>query len=443
MKMKKNLIFIFLISPFFFACNGSEEIEKTIGTGNYYDPQKPVSVTELLPAWGKIDQNFLIRGNFPKNTDQIRVYFDTKRAVILGCDGHELYGMIPKQSPGYNQLSVVIGKDSIVPNIKFKYYQKQSLKNIVGKENQGDNYVEGSFDEARIKNPTGLGTVKGQKGDNIIMVEGEWDSRISLISLDDNKMIKIADVGWCGGPAVTSTRDKFYVINREGNRNIYSFSKADGWIPTPVTDLQITNSMLSSGSIVGGLTFAEDDRYLYVMTGDGHMGCIDLIEKTFTKILSSSDWDGVNVGGDWSSYLVYSKYYHCFFATQQGANGIFKIEKNAEGNWKAKKYAGFNAGNNVVLGHRLNDAVLRNPSGIAVNNDGEIYFGSKSGSCILKIKGDMVSLVAGVPNSWQTGVSNIPLESGFNQPLAIVTDFEDNFYIADRDKRLVRKLTIE
>lgn len=34
-------------------------------------------------------------------------------------------------------------------------------------------------------------------------------------------------------------------------------------------------------------------------------------------------------------------------------------------------------------------------------------------------------------------------KSQFNQPLAIVTDYEDNFYIADRDKRLVRKLTIE
>lgn len=439
---KKILIFIFLISPLFLACNSNEEIEKTPKTGDYYDPNKPVSVVELLPSWGQIDQNFIVRGNFPKDTAQIKVYFDTKQAVILACDGHELYGMIPKQSPGYNQLSVVVGKDSIVPDIKFKYYQKQSLKNIVGKQGD-DNYVEGTFDEARIKNPVGLGTVTGQKGDNIIMVESEWEARISLISLDDNKMIKIADVGWCGGPAVTSTKDKFYVINREGNRNIYSFSKADGWIATPVADLIITNDMLSGGSVTGGLTFADDDRYLYVMTGDGNMGCIDLVEKTFTKLLSRGDWDGVDVGTEWLSFLVYSEYYKCFFATQHGANGIFKIIKDSEGKWKATKFAGFNNGDKIVLGHRLNDAVLKNPSGIAVNKDGEIYFSSRSGSCILKIKGDIVSLVAGVPDAWWTGISNIPLESGFNQPLAIVTDYEDNFYIADRDNRLVRKLTIE
>lgn len=440
--MKKTL-FMTLTSLSLFACNGSEIIEKQHATGNYYDPQKPVVISEMLPSWGQIDQNYLIRGNFPKDTANIRVYFGIKKAVVLGCDGRELYGMVPKLYPGLNSLSVVVGNDSIVTDFQFKYYQKQSLKNIVGKENEGDEYIEGTFDEARIKNPTGLGTVTGQDGDNIIMVEGEWESRISLISLDDNKMIKIGDVGWCGGPAVTSTRDKFYVIGREGNRSVYSFSKADGWVATPVTDLTITNDMLSGGSVVGGLTFAEDDRYLYVMTGDGYMGCIDLVEKSFERLLEKDDWDGVNVGTNWISYLVYSKYYHCFFATHEGGNGIFKITQNAEGKWIAKKFAGFNNGDNIVLGHRLNDAVLRSPSGIAVNKDGEIFFGSKSGSCILKIKGDMVSLVAGVPNAWWTGVSNEPLESGFNQPLAIVTDYEDNFYIADRDKRLVRKLTIE
>ncbi|WP_321480027.1 hypothetical protein [uncultured Bacteroides sp.] len=439
--MKKNLFYVFLISLFFFACNGNEEIKKTLETGDYYVPSKPVSVTELLPSWGQIDQDFIVRGNFPKDTAQIKVYFGTRRAVILGCDGYELYGMIPKQSPGYNQLSVVVGKDSITPDIQFKYYQTQSLKTIVGKFGD-DQYLEGSLDEARIKNPTGLGTVEGKKGDNIILVEGEWDSRISLISLDDNKMIKIADVGWSGGPAVTSTRDKFYVINRSGNRNIYSFSKNNGWTTTPVTDLTITDDMLSSGSVVGGLSFAEDDRLLYVMTGDGYLGCIDLVDKTFTKVLGKNDWDGVNIGTDWSSYLMYSKYYKCFFATFQGANGIFKITQDAEKKWKAEKFAGFNSGNNVILGHRLNDAVLRNPAGVAVNQDGEIYFASRSGHVILKIKGDIVSLVAGTPGSYGA-VTGAPLESRFDQPRAIVTDFEDNFYIGDGSNRVIRKLTIE
>ncbi|MBP1614399.1 MAG: repeat protein [Bacteroidetes bacterium] len=441
MKMKKDLIFIFLISLFFFACNGSEEIEKTLGIGDYYDSSKPVSVVELLPSWGQIDQDFIIRGNFPKDTAQIKVYFGTKKAVILGCDGYEVYGMIPKQSPGYNRLSVVVGKDSIVPNIQFKYYQTQSLKTIVGKFGNSE-YLEGSLDEARINNPTGLGTVKGQKGDNIILVEGEWTARISLVSLDDNKMIKIAEVGYVGGPAVTSTRDKFYVINRSGNRNIYSFSRDDGWITTPVADLTITDDMLSSGSVVGGLTFAEDDRFLYVMTGDGYLGCIDLLDKKFTKVLGKNDWDGVNVGTGWSSYLMYSKYYKCFFATFQDANGIFKITQDTGGKWKAEKFAGFNSGNSVILGHRLNDAVLRNPAGLAVNQDGEIYFASRSGHVILKIKGDIVSLVAGTLDSYGA-VTGAPLESKFDQPRPIVTDFEDNFYIGDGSNRVIRKLTIE
>ena len=88
--MKKTL-FMTLTSLSLFACNGSEIIEKQHATGNYYDPQKPVVISEMLPSWGQIDQNYLIRGNFPKDTANIRVYFGIKKAVVLGCDGRELY----------------------------------------------------------------------------------------------------------------------------------------------------------------------------------------------------------------------------------------------------------------------------------------------------------------------------------------------------------------
>lgn len=119
-----------LTSLSLFACNGSEIIEKQHATGNYYDPQKPVVISEMLPSWGQIDQNYLIRGNFPKDTANIRVYFGIKKAVVLGCDGRELYGMVPKLYPGLNSLSVVVGNDSIVTDFNLSIIRNSHLRTL-------------------------------------------------------------------------------------------------------------------------------------------------------------------------------------------------------------------------------------------------------------------------------------------------------------------------
>lgn len=438
--MKKKYL-IYLILLLFIACNGKEEIEKHPQTGNYYDPSKSISFETLSPSWGRIDQNFIIKGNFPNDTSRIKVYFDTKEAVLIDCDGREIFGIVPKQSPGYNSVSVVVGSDSIVPdNIQFKYYQTQSVKTVVGKFDDNQ-YLEGNLDEARIMNVTGIGTVNGQKGDNIILVEGDWGDRTSFVSFDDNMMMRLTGIGYMGAIAVDNTRDKFYVISRSGTRTIYSASRDDGWTLNP-TGIEITNEILP-GDIHGGMTFAENDRFLYMMTG-GNMIEVDLQEKEI-KILfkkeEQSAFDGVNLGS-WWQYLIYSKFHKCFFASYADANGIFKITQDATDSWYVEKYAGFNSGTATAFGDKLKDAVLKGPCGMAVNSNGELYVCCKNSHIIVKIKGSMVSLLAGHPD--EAGkVNGYPLDSYFDQPKAIAIDSDENFYVGEGGSRVVRKITIE
>lgn len=438
---KKNLIFIFLFSLIFYCCNDKEEIEKIPEIGNYYDSSKPVSFESMSPSWGRIDQTFVIKGNFPKDTALIKVYFDTKRAVVINSDGRELFGMVPKQEPGYNSVSLVVGNDSIVPdNINFKYYQTQSVKTVVGKF-YNDQYLEGNLDEARIVNTTAIGVVNGQKGDNIIFAEGNWQDRTSFVSFDDNMMIKLTYIGYMGAVAIDNTKDKGCAIGREGNRMLYTISREDGWIFNP-SGVEILSDMLP-GNIHGGMAYAEDDRYVYLI-GEGTMVEVDLDNKEAKKLFTRNDhaaFDGVNLGS-WWQYLVYSKYHKCFFASYADANGIFKIQKDASGNWHVEKYAGFNSGSNTVLGDKLQDAVLRSPRGMAVNSEGELYVCCGDGHCIVKIKGSLVSLVAGHPD--QSGAINgYPLDSYFETPTCIAIDSDENFFVGEINSRVIRKLTIE
>ena len=64
----------------------------------------------------------------------MKVYFADKKAVLTATDGISITGLVPKQPNGLNQISVVIGTDSIVPaGIQFKYKQSQSVKTVAGK----------------------------------------------------------------------------------------------------------------------------------------------------------------------------------------------------------------------------------------------------------------------------------------------------------------------
>ncbi len=170
---------------------------------------------------------------------------------------------------------------------------------------------------------------------------------------------------------------------------------------------------------------------------------MDLEQKTVNVAFKRADqpaFDGLNLG-NWWQYMTYSKYDKCFYISCADANGIFKAWKDTEGKWQVEKFAGFRSGS-PAFGDRLNDAVLNAPCGMAVNSDGELYVCLKGSHCIVKIKGRLVSLVAGKPGSYGK-VNGYPLESYFDQPSAIAIDSDENFYIGEVVTRVVRKMTIE
>jgi hypothetical protein len=436
--MKKQCFILFTCFLLLAACNnGYEEIEKIPEVENKYNPDLPTSVDRIMPAYGGIDGTFAIEGNFPGDTSNIKVYFGSKRAVVVATDGHYITGIIPKQQPGYNSVSVVIGQDSLAPdNLKFQYKQSKSVKTTAGVFGVGE-YLDGDIYAARFLEVSNIATVKGQKGDNIIAVESWWNDRVSLISLDDNQVITLNRGMAFGTPAVDNTREKFYTIGHWGDQhNIYSFSRDDSWTP------KLTGIKIEQSDVPGNIfscQIAKDDRYLYALGELGEFICVDLEAGTYEKIALQGEVPTIFRD---RNQLVYSKYHDCFFASFYGEAGIFKFY-NDGGVWKSQKYAGFN-GAGSTTGHRLNDAQFIEPFGMAVNEDGEIFVINRAGAFINKISGDIVEIVAGKPGvGGQTNGSGDPLDARFDAPQDIAIDFEGNFYIAGGWDRTVRKLSIE
>ena len=114
----------------------------------------------MSPDWGRINDSFIIKGNFPVDTTgKVKVFFADKEAVIVNNNGNELYGLIPKQLPGYNEITLEVeGKRYTSDNVKFKYYQTQSVKTILGKfgEDGWTSSDDSKIEEFRMNECTGI-----------------------------------------------------------------------------------------------------------------------------------------------------------------------------------------------------------------------------------------------------------------------------------------------
>ncbi|MFA5328094.1 MAG: IPT/TIG domain-containing protein [Prolixibacteraceae bacterium] len=469
---KKYFVFSYLFVLFFVACNnGSEVIDKAPEIINKYDPGKPSSVDEILPIRGVIDQTFILNGNFPGELSDMKVYFGTKKAVLTSTDGISITGLVPKQPEGLNQVSVVLGTDSLVPaSLKFKYKQSRSVKTIAGKLGtdkfmEDADYAGAALDAVTFGEVSFVATVAGQTQDNIIVVKSGWNTGyLFLLSQDDNQVQKLSKPTDLSSPVVNSTRDVFYATRWwNGDRTIYYYSKANSW-EYSTTGITVSGTNLP-GAKVNSMTFAEDDNLLYMMDSEGRIAEANLQEKTYKVYTSAVKKPGginaANYGGeikgdlptnfgDWmDAFITYSKYHGCFFATFANQHAIYKLVKNADDTWTSTLYAG-NNGMGITVGDRLVDAKFTKPFGIVVNADGEIFVGNKGewpwdakGHVIMKISGGAVELVAGKPTSQSPLANGDPLEATFRVPLGMAIDSDGNYIIAGGEDRTVRKLSIE
>ena len=479
--MKKHFFLMNLFFLFLVACSsGYEAIEKIPKVANLYDSTQPTSVSSIDPTYGVIDQPFILNGNFPGTISDMKVYFGKKMAVLNATNGKCITGIIPKEPNGYNQVSLVIGKDSIAPaNFLFRYHQSQSVKTICGKLGtmtwmSDASYAGTAIDAVTLGECHYVQTVAGVKADNVFLIESGWGNQLFLLSIDDGTITKLSTPAALCHPAVPTSRDKFYATTFwSGNRTIYTFKKENSWTFN-TTGITISSSDYP-GDKVCSMTFAEDDNLLYCVDSQGRIAEINLSDKSY-KIYTTADQKpsglaAANFGGliipsaataqtplakqapksfdTWEgSYITYSKFHHCFFLSFAAENAIYKYVKNPDNTWTCQLYAGGN-GPGVSIGDRLIDAQFNAPHGLVVNADGDIFVTSKGSNYwtvggdarIQKISADAVSIAAGTTGSLTNGTT--PQEAVFQYPRDIAIDNDGNYYIAGGNDGTVRKLSIE
>jgi len=437
--MKKIIVFFSLSLALFASCESKEDIPLFPTVKNEYDASKPHSLTSIAPLYGGINTPFIVTGNFGDSLSQMKVYFGKKKAVLVRSNGNSILGLVPKLNAGKQQVSVVCGTDSVVGDgVLFKYEQTKSVKTLAGVFGDEKNQ-DGDLNSARFKEVSNIATVKGNNSDNIIAVESWWNSRVSLVSPEDNQVVTLSTSHSFGTPAVDNTREKFYLVQHwADDRVVYSYSRTENYAEKN-TGINISKNDMN-GQIWSGAFRENDDNHLYYLDTNCNFCEVDLENVTYRMIelVGDKPFDFRD-----RCQMIYSKYHHCFFASFYQMAGIYKIYEDNEHIWRIEKYAGFN-GNGSNSGHRLKDAQFIEPYGLTVTSDGEIYVINRAGSFISRISGDQVDVVAGAPGQGgQVNSDTEPLDARFNSPQDIAVDSEDNFYIAGGWDRTIRKLSIE
>ncbi|MBV8845553.1 MAG: SMP-30/gluconolactonase/LRE family protein, partial [Bryobacterales bacterium] len=86
-------------------------------------------------------------------------------------------------------------------------------------------------------------------------------------------------------------------------------------------------------------------------------------------------------------------------------------------------------------------AQLSFPSGLAIDNAGNIYFSDTASQRVRKISGGNISTVAGNGNSGYAGDGGLATNAQLNSPIGLALDGAGNLYIADFSNQVVRKVT--
>ena len=430
-------LFNFMLLTFIatlFSCKDSQDSDSV----KPYDSSIPIKITTFYPDSGGMATKVIINGeNFGNDPSQIKVYYNdlsqsskSTRAAVVKTIGNKIYVITPKQPGDKNSISVVVGKDSVVSKMAFKYTTQIRVSTIAGKLG-ANNVLDGTLAEAEFHHPRYL-TV--DKEGNIFVSEFH-DHALRHINEEKNiveTLLKNGGLANPNAPAIDPEGKVVFVPNDGGNV-MFEFDPELQWAPKRISprkdptsnDFKIDYKHSIVASVLDGLMYTRAYNGQLIKF-NGRTKAAWLVD---TDLMPNSD-----------SYLVFHPIhkellYICYAAksciytynTKTGEHKLFAGQINQHG-W---------------LDGEADEALFNHPRQICFDIKGNLYVADGLNHVIRKVSPEgIVSTVVGIAGvkGYRDGS---PDEAMFNQPDGVAIDEEGTIYIADYENRLIRKLSIE
>jgi hypothetical protein len=411
------------------------------GAGTPYDPSKPITLKSFSPDSGGMATKVMIHGaNFGTDPKAIKVYYNQTRAGVVGSNGEYIYVMTPRQPGEICDISVVVGKDSMVfPNQQFKYSTMVTVATLAGQKGTAE-FKGGTLAEATFHSPS---TLCVDAEGNIFL--SHWIAPYCFVVINEEKdMVQAVLPGSTDGVyalgAPTADADgRVIMAPTDGGDGYYSFDPDAQWAPKlrsilhPTAEDQANGMKDFSINWKHGMSACKLDGKIYTRAYSGQLIRYDPMTRTGEMVA-----EGLQVNSD--SFLYFHPYQeNILFITYPSRHAIYAYDVLTN---EHTLFAGTLGVPGWRDGNRL-DAEFRGPRQVVVDTDGSVIVADALNHCIRKITPDgMVSTIIG-----KGGISGYqdgnPEDALFNNPQGVAIDSGGNIYIADRNNNCIRKLAIQ
>jgi DNA-binding beta-propeller fold protein YncE len=408
------------------------------------DPSKPHVLTTFSPDSGRIAEKMFLDGeNFGTHTEDIRVYFNKKRAALVTSTGNRLYVLCPKMPGDTCDVSVVIGNDSLVYPKKFRYYRSVSVSTVTG--NGEEAFKAGTLAEATLE-PMYIAV---DSEDNLFVTLRE-DSYYGIVKISesDNSVIPLVinSASASGTPnalAVDLVTGIVTIPIETWKETFWTLDPREAWNPR-TKQLKWTNGQEPAGltnTWKHCLAACPYDGYVYTRFYNGHI--VKIHPQTLEATLIYQTPQGNSYGMAFNPQkpsLLYFSFNSGVAGNLSHSVAMMDIAADNPGS-TFRKLSGSTAG-----GHRdgeLANAMFYYPRQIYFDPDGYLYIADDGNDCIRRITPDnIVETVVGIPDrrGFKDGGKD---EALFAQPRGVGVGKDGTVYVADYGNRRIRKLTIE
>ncbi|MCY4780190.1 IPT/TIG domain-containing protein [Sphingobacterium sp. UT-1RO-CII-1] len=415
---------------FFYSCSddGLEKADKP------HDPNKPIEITKIYPDSGIYLEKVMISGdNFGTDVDKIRVWFNNKRAAVVGSTGERVYVLAPRLPGDTCKISVVVGKDSVVYSSDFYYNTSVTVTTIAGNGSR-DTYRDGDLTQS-IVGPKYLCV---DKEDNLFMINRVPDQyHVARIDEEANELITLARNVIANVPAADPITGLITFPTETTVGSYYTLDPLEFWGPR-IREMRWPEGGDRPGQgYKHSMVFNPDDGYIYTRYYHGHI--VKINPRTFEVTPIFKTQQGDSFGLTFNPMTPNVLYISFIGNAGVNAHSICSIDvTNPENSFK--KLTGPTNG-----GHRdgeLEVAQFKDPQQIFCDAEGSIYVADAGNHCIRRITTDgMVETVLGMPGTpgWKDGGKE---EALFRYPTGIGIASDGSVYVADFDNNRVRKLSI-
>lgn len=410
-----------------------------------HDPNRPLQLTSFLPDSGGMSTQVIIKGsNFGTDENELRVYFNNKRAKVIRSIGDLAYVLAPRLPGDTCVISVVMGKDSVQYAKPFYYHPKVLVSTISGTPHSAAESLDGTLVEARFNNPWYI-AVDAEK--NILV--GEWKARARLISEERNSVVTLLNTTAHGEMAsgCTDADGKTFYFPMNDAPYYYEFDPEKQWLARRINPTKREGDEFDLNGKYS-LVFNELDSCLYTITTVGELVKINPRTREASLVTSGILRDRVQT--KLQVYLAFHPIdkHMLYFVNPSSMNpsdgpipGTDKIYRIDLRTLQVEDYAG-----SGIKGHsdgQKEMAQFNGPCQISFDNDGNMYVGDTDNYCVRMITPEgIVSTIAGLPGTpgYLDGDPEVAL---FNRFWGMKIDVDGTLYIADYYNRCVRKITIQ